>query len=101
MNFNYKKDCVAAYPHVVNVAWQGHPPPLAKADYRAIDKFLGGFLVSRCGQKQSASAELVTSSSNTAILMAKAGALNSIIFLNLDSNKDIIEHQMKCCYRYM
>ena len=59
-----------------------HPPALAKANYSAIDKFLEGSLV-----KQSASPGLAASSSNTAIIMARSGALD---FTSTEDDQTIV-----------
>ena len=71
----------ATYPHA-NVAWYVHPPALAGADYRAIDKLLEGSLIRcTCGTEE-IYVRLAARSSTS-------GALNFTIFLNLNARYSV------------
>ena len=66
---------VAAYPHA-NVAV--HPPALAGADYRAIDKLLEGSLIRCTCGTEAIYVRLAARSSNS-------GVLDFMIFLDLNA----------------
>ena len=62
----------------MNVAWYVHPPALAGADYRAIDKILEGSLVTCTCGTEAIDVWLAARSSTS-------GALDFMIFLNLNA----------------
>ena len=83
------------------VAWYVHPPALAKADYSVIYKFLGDSLVRQCGTVAICVRWIDDEQLKHCSAHGNIGALNFIIHSNVNSNKDMIEHIIKCSYRYM